>query len=101
MAHTPLGTSWNGRARQALVRETLTIKGRTCHLCGLPGATTADHITPRVHGGLSVLANLAPAHYSCNSSRGARTLDEWFQAKPALAAVVRGARQALPPSREW
>ncbi|WP_268746906.1 HNH endonuclease [Tomitella biformata] len=55
-----------------------------CHLCGKPGATTADHVQPRSLGGGDGLDNLRPAHKACNSSRGNR---------PAVSAA--------PPSRDW
>lgn len=87
--------SGNARRRRALVGLVLANKGRTCHLCGQPGATSADHIVPRSKGGeVWSLDNLAPSHYSCNSARGNRSLAEWFAAKPLL-------RSALTPSRDW
>ena len=43
-----------------------------CHLCHLPGATTLDHLLPVVLGGTTTADNLRPAHWSCNSGRGAR-----------------------------
>lgn len=89
--------NWAGNARRrlALVREVLATKGRTCHLCGQPGATTADHVIPWSHGGRNVLANLEPAHHGCNSARGNRSLRAWFERRPLVA------RPALPPSRRW
>jgi 5-methylcytosine-specific restriction endonuclease McrA len=85
----------NARRRLALVREVLATKGRTCHLCGGRGATTADHVIPWSHGGRNVLANLEPAHQGCNSSRGNRTLVAWFAARPLPT------RPPLAPSRAW
>ena len=44
-----------------------------CHLCGQPGATTVDHIVPVSRGGsMFDPRNLAPAHSSCNYSKGKR-----------------------------
>ncbi len=64
---------WGGRKAQAYVRLTLDTYGRVCWLCGLPGATTADHIIPRSQGGAVYdLQNLGPAHKKCNESRGNR-----------------------------
>jgi 5-methylcytosine-specific restriction endonuclease McrA len=85
----------NARKRRLLVRAVLAVKGRTCHLCGLPGATTADHLIPWSHGGRNIMDNLAPAHYSCNSARGNRTLRQWFAAHPLRTSP------ALTPSRAW
>jgi 5-methylcytosine-specific restriction endonuclease McrA len=89
--------NWAGNARRrlALVRLVLEAKGRTCHLCGLPGATTADHVTPWSHGGPNTVDNLEPAHGSCNYARGARHLAAWFAAHPVRT------RPALAPSRKW
>lgn len=88
---------WAGQAtrRLKLVGETLALKGRICHLCGLPGATTADHLIPWSHGGPNTLANLAPAHGNCNMVRGDTPLVLWFAAHPLPR------RSALPPSRDW
>jgi hypothetical protein len=67
----------------------------------------------------TALGNLRPAHYACNSSRGARTLPEWYAKHPQYLAQLRGLapevlaqlrpvlptdgpqRAALAPSREW
>lgn len=84
----------NQRRRAALVRLVLAAKGRICHLCGLPGATSADHIIPWSHGGRNVVANLAPAHQGCNSVRQDRTLQEWFAEHPVRVPT-------LAPSRAW
>jgi 5-methylcytosine-specific restriction endonuclease McrA len=57
--------------------------GRTCHLCGLPGADTVDHIIPtsvapslrwEIHNG-------RPAHRSCNSIRGDSPAPAAFRAE--------------------
>lgn len=85
----------NARRRRRLVALVLEHKGRTCHLCGGPGATVADHLVPWSHGGPNVLENLEPAHHSCNSQRGHRTLADWFAHRPPVA------RPALAPSRSW
>jgi hypothetical protein len=79
-------------------------------LCGLAGATTADHIVPRKFGGDDSIDNLRPAHVSCNSARGTMTLDDWFakriskiDGRPFFNNDSNAApRQALPffPDRE-
>jgi 5-methylcytosine-specific restriction endonuclease McrA len=85
----------NARRRLGLVRLVLGVKGRICHLCGLSGATTADHVVPWSHGGRNELENLEPAHQGCNSVRQALPLAVWFARHPVAT------RPALPPSREW
>lgn len=87
--------TWGGRYALRKTGEVLAVKGRTCHLCGLPGATTADHKQPRSKGGNDDLANLEPAHQACNSVRGDLDLAEWFARHPLRTKPV------LAPSREW
>lgn len=65
----------SGRASLAITRQVIAVYGDTCHLCGRPGATTRDHIIPYSHGGTDDLANLRPAHRSCNSRRGNKALN--------------------------
>lgn len=89
------GRRWSGRRATELTAEVLAVKGRTCHLCGQPGADTADHLVPRVAGGPNTLDNLAPAHQACNSARQAMTLPQWFATHPLPH------RDPLPPSRPW
>ena len=40
-----------------------------CHICHERGADTIDHIVPVAWGGSDDIANLAPAHTSCNSRK--------------------------------
>lgn len=47
-----------------------------CHLCGKPGADSADHVIPYAEGGGDDVANLRPAHKACNSKRGTRSVEE-------------------------
>jgi HNH endonuclease len=48
-----------------------------CQYCGATDDLTLDHIIPRSRGGDSSLANLRTACRTCNSSKGARTPEEW------------------------
>lgn len=71
-------TEWGGRKAQEYTALTLTTYGTVCWLCGLPGATSADHIIPRSRGGaVYELRNLGPAHKSCNESRGNRPAQDY------------------------
>lgn len=85
-------TTWGGHQAQRLTALCLAEYGTTCHLCGKPGANTADHLIARRYGGPNELWNLRPAHKSCNSSRGARPLGE-HRARFPLPTT--------PPSRTW
>lgn len=84
---------WNGRKIKRLASATFAEHGRVCHLCGMPGADTIDHLIPRSRGGDNSLDNLRPAHKRCNSSRGAMALDEWRARHPLP--------QRAKPSRRW
>ncbi|MCP2281076.1 HNH endonuclease [Nocardia amikacinitolerans] len=86
--------SWSGRRAQALRAATLATYGTLCHLCGRPGANTADHLIPHSQGGPDSLENLRPAHKSCNSARGDMPLAQWRASRRYQAATV-------APSREW
>jgi 5-methylcytosine-specific restriction endonuclease McrA len=86
---------WRGREAQRLTALTLRIKGTVCHLCGQPGATSADHRRPRSKGGTDALTNLEPAHLACNRARSDMDLSEWFARHPLPT------RQPLAPSRNW
>ena len=66
--------AWAGAYSTERTRLTLQTFGDRCHLCGLKGATTADHLIPRSKGGPDTIENLRPAHLGCNSSRGDRDL---------------------------
>ena len=55
-----------------------------CHICGHPGADTADHIVPIDAGGDSSVDNLRPAHRKCNSRLGAE-----YKAKKQAAVIAK------------
>lgn len=79
--------TWGGRRAQTLVQATLTAKGRTCHLCELGGANSADHQPPRsvlIQAGVQdpdALRFLFPAHLSCNIDRKARPITDELRAE--------------------
>ena len=51
--------------------------GAGCWYCGASEAPTLDHVMPRSRGGADDPENLVPACKSCNSSKGAKTPEEW------------------------
>lgn len=83
---------WGGHAAAQLVKLTLATYGTTCHLCGLDGASTADHIVPRSAGGADSLDNLRPAHRKCNMQRGNMAVSAWKEKQVA---------GRLLPSCDW
>lgn len=65
MAQGRHGRPWRRIRAQVLATST------QCWICGHPGADTVDHIIPLSLGGDPLdIANLRPAHHSCNSRRG-------------------------------
>ena len=64
------------RWREHTVPRILRRDNGICHICGQPGADTADHIIPVAHGGTDDDTNLAAAHHRpCNVRRNDRPLD--------------------------
>ena len=64
----------------ALRRAVLERDGHACTYCGSQDALSLDHVIPWSRGGQDTLANLVTACRSCNSSKNARTPDEWQRA---------------------
>lgn len=68
------------RSRGWLVHREAVIArcGHRCWYCGCDGVDlTLDHVMPRSRGGADDPENLVPACRPCNSSKGARTPEEW------------------------
>lgn len=63
---------WRKHRELVMVRH-----GRFCKYCGCTSNLTLDHVTPRSRGGSDDPSNLVPACRPCNSSKGARTPEEW------------------------
>jgi len=61
------------------IRAEVLAASDLCHLCGLPGAESVDHLVPRSKGGTNDRRNLAPAHISCNARRGDRSLTAFYR----------------------
>lgn len=59
----------------------------TCVYCG-GHANTVDHVQPLDRGGWEHESNLVPACKSCNSSKGASLLTEWFPDRVLRAAAI-------------
>ncbi len=81
------------RWRQVIVPRVLRRDGGICHICGQPGADTADHLIPVADGGTDDMGNLAAAHHTpCNVRRGARPIE---QIRAELAT------EATEPAWHW
>lgn len=65
--------SWSRVRRAVLERD-----GRICRYCGAPDASDADHVLARSRGGTNHPSNLVAACRTCNTSKGARPLEEWL-----------------------
>lgn len=77
-----------GRRWRVLAKQVLFEENYICHLCGMPGADSADHLIPvSVEPALEyVRENIRAAHKFCNFSRGNRPIP---------------LRQPLNTSRNW
>lgn len=71
------------RAAARLISEIIyTRDDYKCVYCGSTEDLTLDHIIPLSRGGNNDASNLATACRSCNSSKGAKTLQEWRRNTP-------------------
>lgn len=81
-----------GRPWQRIKARVIRRDRGICHICGRPGADTADHLVPVARGGAWYdPANLAAAHRRCNLSRGARS----------VGVARREARMRQPAGWSW
>jgi 5-methylcytosine-specific restriction endonuclease McrA len=59
--------------------------GKRCAYCGRTGQEIeSDHVIPLSRGGSNSLTNVVPACKSCNSSKNAWTLAEWYERRAEL-----------------
>lgn len=85
-ANSVIRNKYAGRKVTNFNRMVLETYGTVCHICGKPGADTADHILPKaLYPELMwEIDNARPAHRKCNSSRGTNPLpvreeaEGWF-----------------------
>lgn len=89
---------WKGSYARGITHQLLSISS-TCWICrGL--ASTADHLTPRAHGGGDELENLRPACLRCNSARGTSANPFEAEAPTPPAGVALSPRwRATPDER--
>lgn len=53
----------------------------SCAYCGSEHNLTMDHVVPAASGGLTEYGNIIPACKSCNSSKNAKDVIEWYTAQ--------------------
>ena len=62
--------------------------GYMCIYCGATEDLTLDHLIPLIKGGAHTEDNLVVACRGCNSSKGAKALEEWLETRPCSQAWV-------------
>ena len=67
----------------------------SCAYCGATVSITCDHIVPLSKGGRNIIDNIVPACLSCNSSKNASDVIEWytrqnFFSKDRLIKIIGG-----------
>lgn len=84
-----------GNATPELIKAKWEASDKTCCLCGLPidrtlrpphpDSYTLEHLTPITRGGRHDIDNIGFTHRGCNSSKGAKTLEEYMESKRQVA----------------
>lgn len=60
--------------------EVIGRHGSSCHYCGASGVPLQlDHVVARSRGGSDLPDNLVPACKPCNTSKGAKSVEEWLR----------------------
>jgi 5-methylcytosine-specific restriction enzyme A len=59
----------SGSRRQQRSRYVIDRADTVCALCGLPGSTEVDHLTPLAWGGADDLTNLQSVHRDCHEKK--------------------------------
>lgn len=84
-----------GSATPELIEAKWEASDKTCILCGKPidstvpprqpASRTIEHLTPIARGGRHSLDNIDFAHWSCNSSKNNKTLEEYREWRERVA----------------
>ena len=61
---------------------------QACYYCGSTHHMCADHLVPKIRGGLDAGDNLIWARRQCNSSKGGRDMLEWMKAKGRFPPIL-------------
>lgn len=67
----------NNGVYEISLKETKKIASMPCSNCQKSDNITIDHILPLSRGGRHSIGNLQPLCFSCNSSKGTKTMMEW------------------------
>lgn len=63
------------------------VEKKACIYCGCESDLSMDHLIPLNLGGPDISANIVPACQSCNSSKGAKDLFQWFFVDKKVDAI--------------
>ena len=77
--HSRIKRNGSSRKWRALRQAILKRDNNTCYFCGIPTATTVDHLTPIDKGGDNHPNNLVAACSNCNYSKGNRTEEQYIK----------------------
>jgi hypothetical protein len=81
----------------AQVRRRVDLFNGQCAYCGSAERITIDHVLALSRGGLDESSNLVPACRSCNSSKRAQPVEDWYHRQPFFSkARWRKIRQHCP-----
>jgi 5-methylcytosine-specific restriction endonuclease McrA len=83
---------YNAKRRCAMKRAIVAAKrkdaaqrrelfGNKCAYCGSSNSIVIDHVLPIKLGGLDEAANLIPACFTCNASKGAKLVEKWYKSQ--------------------
>lgn len=87
------------RRHQKYREQVMRAHGGVCHICGQGAADAIDHLVPVAWGGSDDPSNLAPAHTSCNSARGAPPPPQWAYERPSMWLPGYGPRSGAGASK--
>jgi 5-methylcytosine-specific restriction endonuclease McrA len=64
------------------LQHRFSLFGNCCAYCGNSGKISIDHVMPLSKGGLDEHSNIVPACKTCNSSKNAKDVKDWYLAQP-------------------
>lgn len=67
----------------------LSSSGGVCVYCGIKSRLSVDHVEPVINGGTNAPDNLLPCCKPCNSSKGAKPVEDWLMARHGVEGLAR------------